>query len=101
MSAETRHDRRSSTPYARGHEATRGGRMSTSVSAAEAAREQLGDAFGGEVIGADDGAFVIRFAREHDLPLAIKAGGHNGAGFGSVDDGVVADLSPLKDIAVD
>ena len=50
---------------------------------------------------ADDVAAVIRFARDHDLPLAIRAGGHNGGGLGSVDDGVVCDLSALKDIAVD
>ncbi len=50
---------------------------------------------------ADDVAATIRFAREHDLPLAIRAGGHNGAGLGSVDDGVVCDLSLLKDIDVD
>jgi len=50
---------------------------------------------------ADDVAATIRFAREHDLPLAIRAGGHNGAGLGSVDDGVVCDLSLLKEITVD
>ena len=50
---------------------------------------------------ADDVAATIRFAREHDLPLAIRGGGHNGAGLASVDDGVVCDLSPLKEISVD
>jgi FAD/FMN-containing dehydrogenase len=50
---------------------------------------------------ADDVAATIRAAREHDLALAIRAGGHNGAGLGSVDDGIVCDLSPLKDITVD
>ena len=44
---------------------------------------------------------MIRFAREHDLPLAIHGGGHNGGGLGSVDDGVVIDLSLLKAITVD
>ena len=38
---------------------------------------------------AEDVASVIAFAREHDVPLAIRGGGHNGGGLGSVDDGVV------------
>lgn len=44
---------------------------------------------------------AIAFAREHDLPLAVRGGGHNGAGLGTVDDGVVIDLSPMKKIEVD
>jgi FAD/FMN-containing dehydrogenase len=43
----------------------------------------------------------VRFARDHGLPLAIRGGGHNGPGLGTVDDGVVIDLSPLKSIDVD
>ena len=103
--------------------------MSTTVSAAETARTEL-SGFAGELVGPqdtgydearalfnamidkrpaliarcaghDDIAAVIRFAREHDLPLAIRAGGHNGGGLGSVDDGVVCDLSLLKAISVD
>jgi FAD/FMN-containing dehydrogenase len=46
-------------------------------------------------------ADVIVFARAHDLPLAVRGGGHNGAGLGTVDDGVVIDLSPLKGVEVD
>ena len=46
-------------------------------------------------------AEVIAFARAHDLSLAVRGGGHNGGGLGSVDDGVVADLSPLNSISVD
>ena len=51
--------------------------------------------------GVDDVVATIRFAREHDLPLAIRGGGHNGAGLASVDDGVVCDLSLFKEIVVD
>ncbi len=104
--------------------------MSTTATPAQAARNELAATFAGELIGpddtgydearalfnamidkrpaliarctgADDVATVIRFARTHDLPLAIRAGGHNGGGLGSVDDGVVADLSQLKAISVD
>ncbi|MFD8308714.1 FAD-binding oxidoreductase [Streptomyces sp. NPDC059690] len=50
---------------------------------------------------ADAVARVIGFARAHDLPLAVRGGGHHGAGMGTVDGGVVADLSPMKEIHVD
>src|SRR3989442_7403371 len=49
----------------------------------------------------DDVVSVIGFARNHDLPLAVRGGGHNGGGLGSVDDGVVADLSLLNEVSVD
>jgi FAD/FMN-containing dehydrogenase len=96
---------------------------------AEAARREL-PVFGGELIGPEDGGYeearkvynamidrrpeliarcasaadvaqVVRFADAHRLPLAVRGGGHNGAGLGTVDAGVVIDLSPLKDVQVD
>ena len=51
--------------------------------------------------GAEDVAKVVRFARDHDLLIAVRGGGHNGAGLGTCDDGVVIDLSPIKGIEVD
>src|SRR5205823_3261818 len=49
----------------------------------------------------DDVASTVAFARDHDLLLAVRGGGHNGAGLGTCDDGVVIDLSLLKDVQVD
>jgi len=48
-----------------------------------------------------DVARTIGFARERDLLLAVRGGGHNGAGLGTCDDGVVIDLSLMRDIQVD
>jgi FAD/FMN-containing dehydrogenase len=50
---------------------------------------------------AEDVSYVVGFARDHGLPLAVRGGGHHGAGLGVCDDGVVIDLAPLKDIQVD
>lgn len=44
---------------------------------------------------------VIHFAREEKLPLAVRSGGHNGAGLGICDDGIVLDLSLMKGIHID
>ena len=44
---------------------------------------------------------AVNFGREHGLDIAIRCGGHNGPGLGSVDDGLVIDLSGLKSISVD
>src|SRR5205814_9960339 len=49
----------------------------------------------------DEVAQMVRFAHDNDLLLAVRGGGHNGAGLGTCDDGVVIDLSALKDIEVD
>jgi len=50
---------------------------------------------------AGDVATAVAFARERGLPPAIRGGGHNGAGLGVCDGGVVIDLSGLREIAVD
>jgi FAD binding domain/Berberine and berberine like len=48
-----------------------------------------------------DVAAAIRYGREQGLRIAIRGGGHNGGGLGSVDDGLVIDLSQLNAIDVD
>jgi hypothetical protein len=104
--------------------------MSTTAAAAESARRVLGTEFAGELIGPEDAGYeearalfnamidkhpavivrcasaeevgkAIGFARSHDLPIAIRGGGHNGGGLGSVDDGLVIDLSLLRSVSVD
>jgi FAD/FMN-containing dehydrogenase len=44
---------------------------------------------------------AVNFGRENKLPIAIRGGGHNGPGLGSVDDGLVIDLSTMKGTRVD
>ena len=46
-------------------------------------------------------AAVVRSARRTATPLAIRGGGHNVGGLGSVDGGIVLDLSLMKNIHVD
>jgi FAD/FMN-containing dehydrogenase len=50
---------------------------------------------------ADDVVQAVQFARSHDLQIAVRGGGHNVAGFGTCQDGIVIDLSPMKKIEVD
>ncbi len=100
------------------------------MSAIDAARQELGAKFEGKLIGPEDSGYdearalynamidkrpaviarcasandvaqVVAFARAHELPLAVRGGGHNGGGLGSVDEGIVADLSPLRSVSVD
>lgn len=44
---------------------------------------------------------TVNFCRENRLLAAIRSGGHNGAGLGSCNDGIVIDLSLMKDIHID
>ena len=103
--------------------------MSTVINPADAARREL-SGFGGQLIGPDDSSYdearavynamidkhpaliarcttpadvasAIAFARKHELLIAIRGGGHNGAGLGTCDDGLVIDLSPMKHVEVD
>ncbi len=48
-----------------------------------------------------DVAAALAFARERDLPVSVRGGGHNAAGVAVVDRGLVVDLSPMKGVEVD
>lgn len=52
-------------------------------------------------VDAGDVIAAVRHAREHALPLAVRGGAHSVAGFGTVDDGLVVDLSPMREVRVD
>jgi len=43
----------------------------------------------------------VNFARDQGLLLSIRGGGHNGAGLGTVDDGLVLDLGLMHGVRVD
>ncbi len=44
---------------------------------------------------------AVNYGRKEGLNTAVRCGGHNGAGLGSVDDGLVIELSGLKTVDVD
>ncbi len=51
--------------------------------------------------GADDVAVAVRFAREYDLLVSVRGGGHSIGGLSVCDDGLMIDLSLMKAIRVD
>ena len=51
--------------------------------------------------GAADVMRAVDFARTHELPLAVRGGGHNIAGNAVCDGGLLLDLTPMKSVRVD
>lgn len=50
---------------------------------------------------AGDVMAAVNLARENQLDLAVRGGGHSVPGFGTCDDGVVIDLSGMRGVRVD
>jgi FAD/FMN-containing dehydrogenase len=44
---------------------------------------------------------AVDFARENELDIAVRGGGHSVPGFGTADDAVVVDLAGMTDVQVD
>lgn len=52
-------------------------------------------------VGTDDVQAAVRFAREHDLVMSVRGGGHAVAGHAVCDDGLMIDVSLMKTVVVD
>ena len=50
--------------------------------------------------GTQDVVHALKFAREHDLLVAVRGGGHSIAGHSSCDGGMVIDLTSMRGVAV-
>jgi FAD/FMN-containing dehydrogenase len=52
-------------------------------------------------VDAADVMAAVSYAREHDVELAVRGAGHSGAGMGTVEGGIVIDLSAQRWVQVD
>lgn len=50
---------------------------------------------------ASDVIHAVNFARTHQLPVAVRGGGHNVAGHGACEGGLMLDMSRMKQVQVD
>jgi FAD/FMN-containing dehydrogenase len=50
---------------------------------------------------AEEVATAIRFAREHDLEITVRSGGHSAAGLGGANGGLLVDMSAMRGVEAD
>jgi FAD/FMN-containing dehydrogenase len=50
---------------------------------------------------ADEVATAVRFAREHELEIQVRSGGHSALGLRGADGGLVVDMSSMRGVTVD
>ncbi len=50
---------------------------------------------------AEEVATAVRFAREHDLEITVRSGGHAAAGFGGANGGLLIDLFGMRGVEAD
>jgi len=50
---------------------------------------------------AEEVASAIRFAREHDLEITVRSGGHSAAGLGGANGGLLVDMSAMRGVEAD
>jgi FAD/FMN-containing dehydrogenase len=51
-------------------------------------------------VNTEDVSRAVVFARTHSLPLAVRCGGHSYAGYNSCNDGLIIDLSGLRNVTI-
>src|SRR5256886_13919578 len=54
-----------------------------------------------QALGSGDAMHAVRFARDNDVAIAVRGGGHNVAGYALCDDGMGIDLSRPRSVRVD
>ena len=52
-------------------------------------------------VDAEEVSTIVSLARDTDIELAVRGGGHSGPGFGVCDAGIVLDLSAMKALDID
>src|SRR5262249_7762361 len=54
-----------------------------------------------QCFGAADVMNAVRLARDNNLLVSVRGGGHNIAGYAVCDGGLMIDLSPMKSVRID
>jgi FAD/FMN-containing dehydrogenase len=50
---------------------------------------------------ADDVSATLALIRQHKIPFTVRGGGHATSGAASIEDGIVIDLSKMREVTVD